>query len=69
MIVLGDVLFDTDSVVHLSGALLQGVGHGQLQCLGGGDINYDSRAIDAVEARFPGRLPRRAVVVGWRDLS
>jgi hypothetical protein len=69
VLVLGDVRLEAGSTVHIDGALLQGPGRGLLELLAGGEVSYDSRAIDAVESLLPGRLPRRAIVVGWRDLS
>lgn len=69
VIVLGDVLFESESIVRIEGGLLQGRGHRVLALLGQGAVNYDSAAIERIDAAFPGLLPHRSRVVGWRDLS
>lgn len=69
VLVLGDVVFEAGSTVVLHGALLQGPGRGVLELLASGEVTYDGQAIAATESLLPGQLPRRAVVVGWRDLS
>jgi hypothetical protein len=69
LIALGDVVFDSGSVVQLTGGLLQGRGNGVLALLGDGEIAYDSRVIDQIDRDFPGVLPHRAWVTGWRDQS
>lgn len=69
VIVLGDVRFDTASIVRIEGGLLQGRGNGVLALLGAGSIAYDSDAIQRVDADHPGILGHRARVVGWRDRS
>jgi hypothetical protein len=69
VIALGDVVFDSGSVVQITGGLLQGRGNGVLALLGDGGIAYDSAVIDQIDRDFPGTLPHRAWVTGWRDAS
>jgi len=69
LFVLGDVIFDRGSDVHIVGSILQGSGRGQLHGLGIGTVAYDSQVVQQLDLQFPGRLPRRALVSGWRELS
>jgi hypothetical protein len=69
VIVLGDVFFESGSNVRIQGGLLQGCGNGVLALLGTGTIAYDSEAIERVDTAYPGLLPQRARIVGWRDPS
>lgn len=69
VVVLGDVLFDSTSVVRIHGGLLQGRGNGVLALLGAGTIAYDSGVIEQIDTDFPGLLPHRARIVGWCDRS
>lgn len=68
LLVLGDVTFDRGSEVHLSGGLMQGPGSRRLHFLGSGLVSSDSQVLAQVDREFPGRLPRRASVAGWREL-
>lgn len=69
VIVLGDVVFETNSVVGIQGGLLQGRGQGVLALLGAGAIEYDSQVIGKIDNDFPGLLPHRARIVAWQDRS
>lgn len=69
IIVSGDILFEATSVVQVQGGLLQGRGNGVIALLGAGSVSYDSSAIGNLDATYPGLLPHRARISGWRDLS
>ncbi len=67
VVALGDVQFDEGSAVQIDGGLLQGTAGSQLHLRGAGSITCDRPAIERVDSDFPGLLPRRAIIAGWRE--
>lgn len=67
VVALGDVRLDIGSAVAIDGAVMVGSSGAVLSLRGGGHIAYDPRVVARVDAGFPGLLPRRARVTGWRE--
>lgn len=67
IVALGDVRLDPTGSAAIDGAVMIGRGGAMLSLRGGGHIAYDPRVIAAVDALFPGLLPRAARVTGWRE--
>lgn len=67
IIALGDVRLDAAGSAAIDGAVVVGRGGATLSLRGSGHIAYDPRVIAAVDALFPGLLPRAARVTGWRE--
>jgi hypothetical protein len=67
VVVLGDVRFDPQSGIAITGGLLQGPNAGLLHLLGRGTIRHDPEALATLESLAPGLLPRRARVTGWQE--
>lgn len=66
--VRGDVRAAADSHLALAGTLLQSTPGRALLLRGSGRIVYDPRVADRLAAAWPGLLPARARVTGWREL-
>lgn len=66
--VRGDVRADADGAITLVGALLQGPPGEALLLRSAGRIAYDQRVAERLAEAFPGLLPVRARVTGWREL-
>ncbi len=66
--VRGDVRIAAEAELALTGALLQGAPGGTLLLRGSGWIRYDARIAERLASDFPGLLPVRARVTGWREL-
>lgn len=58
-----------DATVRIAGAVLQGPRGGALALRGSGRIAFDDGIAERLAARYPGLLPSRARVVGWRELA
>jgi hypothetical protein len=67
IIALGDLRIDSGAEVAIDGAVMVGSGGGVLSLRGAGHISYDRLIIERIDAAFPGLLPRRARVTGWRE--
>ena len=65
--VMGDVTFERSSSVHIDGGFLQGAPGSRMTLLGAGHIRYDRAAMEALDAKIPGLLPRSSRVAGWRE--
>jgi hypothetical protein len=65
IVALGDLRIAPGSTVDLGGAIF--TGGAVVSLLGDGMIAYDPRAIARVDAAYPGVLPRRARITGWRE--
>lgn len=65
VVALGDVRIDPGNTVTIDGAVLGGGAAVSLR--GSGRIGYDAREIARVDAAYPGLLPRRARITGWRE--
>jgi hypothetical protein len=68
VVALGDVRIGLGSAVAIDGAMIVGRGATLLSLRGSGHIAHDARVIERVDAAFPGLLPRRVRVTGWREL-
>jgi hypothetical protein len=68
VLVLGDVVFDLDSNVHIDGTLWVGGSDPLLAFRGQGATTYDRDAVLAVDRNYPGHLPHALVVKSWREL-
>lgn len=67
VLALGDVRADLGSDVAIDGAMMVGRMGTLLSLRGAGHIAYDARVLQRVDAAFPGFLPRRLRVTGWRE--
>jgi hypothetical protein len=67
IVALGDVRLDGAASAAIDGALLLGRSGAVLSLRGGGHIAYDPRVIARIDSLFPGLLPRRARITGWRE--
>ena len=65
IVALGDVRLDLDGSAAIDGALLSG--GTALSLRGTGHVAYDSAVIARIASAFPGLLPRRARITGWRE--
>jgi len=54
--------------VGITGALLQGTRGGALLLRGSGRLAYDERVAARLATVYPGLLPSRAKITGWREL-
>ena len=62
------VAVDPDASVGITGALLQGPRGGALLLRGSGRLAYDERVAARLATVYPGLLPSRAKITGWREL-
>jgi hypothetical protein len=69
IIALGDLRAALGSSATITGAVMVGSTGAVVSLRGSGSITYDARAIARVDAAFPGLLPRKARVTGWREES
>ena len=69
IVTLGDVRFDPGSSVNIDGVLFQAASGTHLQFHGAGQIRYDRRIIEQIDAQFPDFLPRQTIVTGWHEQS
>ncbi len=67
--VAGDLRVADGAAFGLDGALLQGPAGGLLELRGSGRMRFDRDVLMRLAAAFPGLLPQRARVTGWRELS
>ena len=65
----GGVAVGPTAAVDLSGCLLQGARGGALLLRGRGRLAFDQGIAAALAAAYPGLLPSRARVTGWRELA
>jgi hypothetical protein len=65
IVALGDVRLDLDGSAAIDGAMLSG--GTALSLRGTGHVAYDSAVIAHIDSAFPGLLPRRARITGWRE--
>ena len=64
----GGVAVDADAVVRIAGCLLQGPRAGPLLLQGSGHLVYDDTVAGRLATSYPGLLPSRARITGWREL-
>jgi hypothetical protein len=57
------------TVAQITGALVQGAASGRVALRGSGRLVYDDRTAQRLADMYPGLLPSRARVVGWRELA
>jgi hypothetical protein len=69
VIVLGNVVVPLGSRMEVHGGLLQAGDYRRIDLLGAGAIHYDQEIVLRVDSDFGARLPRKAVVTGWREVS
>jgi len=67
IIAAGDVRMDSSAELAIDGGVMVGSAGTVLALRGAGYIAYDRRIIERIDAAFPGLLPRRARVTGWRE--
>jgi len=67
VVALGDVRLDPAGTATIDGAVQVGRAGAVVSLRGGGHIAYDPIVIARVDAAFPGLLPRRARITGWRQ--
>jgi hypothetical protein len=67
IVALGDVRLDASSTAAIDGAVMVGSVGAQVSLRGAGHLAYDPLIIARIDAQFPGLLPRRARVTGWRE--
>jgi hypothetical protein len=65
----GGVAVDPGASVALTGSLLQGSRGGPLLLRGSGRLAYDDRVAARLATIYPGLLPSRARIAGWRELA
>ena len=65
----GAITVDAAATMRLTGCLLQGPGSGTLLLRGSGQLRYDDAIAQRLAALYPGLLPSRARVTGWRELA
>jgi hypothetical protein len=65
----GGIAVAPTATVDLTGCLLQGARGGPLLLHGRGRLAYDELVAGALAAAYPGLLPSRARVTGWRELA
>jgi len=68
VIALGGIRLDVGGTGVVDGAVLVGRAGAVVALRGDGHIAYDPRVIARIDAAFPGLLPRRARVTGWREI-
>jgi len=64
----GGFHLDPGATVEVAGAVWTGVAGAGVELRGSGHIVYSSEALLRADALVAGRLPRAAVVVGWREV-
>lgn len=67
IVALGDIRVDWGSEAVLNGAVVVGRNGTVMALRGRGQIAYDHRTVERVAAAFPGLLPHRVRVTGWRE--
>lgn len=67
IVALGDVRLDAGSTAAIDGGVMVGRVGALVSLRGEGHLAYDPRIIAHIDAQFPGLLPRRARVTGWRE--
>ena len=67
VVALGDVRFDDGGAAAIDGAMVVGNSGAVVSLGGSGHIAYDPLAVARVDSAFPGLLPHRARVTGWRE--
>lgn len=65
----GGVAVAADASMRITGSLLQGPRGGPLLLRGNGQIVYSDATAERLAALYPGLLPSRARVMGWRELA
>lgn len=65
----GGVAVATGAAARIAGCLLQGPRGGALTLRGSGQLVYDEAVAERLAAAYPGLLPSRARVGGWRELA
>ncbi len=63
------VAVDPAASVAITGSLVQGPRGGALLLRGNGRLIYDERVATRLATSYPGLLPSRARVTGWRELA
>jgi hypothetical protein len=65
----GRMAVAADATMRLAGSLVQGVRGGTIALRGSGEVIYDDAIAERLATIYPGLLPSRARVVGWRELA
>jgi hypothetical protein len=63
------VAVDPGASVDITGSLLQGSRGGPLLLHGRGRLTYDDGVAARLATIYPGLLPSRAKLTGWRELA